>query len=191
MRRSWAGIARTRGPQRAVLPAAYPRAGIDPADIQFIEGHGAATATDDLAELSALLEVFGPRGYASHRCALGSVSAIIGDTRAAAGIAGLLKTAFAMTADVIPPSTGCVRPNPLLLGAGRPSACHPRPSSGRRPRSSWRPSTAWAPPLTQTRRDRVPSTSCCAASATSPTARAAGVSHPCCLRPPGATRPSP
>jgi enediyne polyketide synthase len=104
-------------PQRAVLPAAYRRAGIDPADIQFVEGHGAATANDDLAELSALLEVLAARGDAGHRCALGSVSAIIGDTRAAAGVAALLKTAFAMTADVIPPSTGCVRPNPLLRGA--------------------------------------------------------------------------
>jgi enediyne polyketide synthase len=104
-------------PQRAVLPVAYLRAGIDPADIQFVEGHGAATATDDLAELSALLEVLGPHGNASRRCALGSVSANIGDTRAAAGVAALLKTAFAMTADVIPPSTGCVRPNPLLRGA--------------------------------------------------------------------------
>jgi enediyne polyketide synthase len=107
-------------PQRAVLPVAYLRAGIDPADIQFVEGHGAATATDDLAELSALLEVLGPHGDASHRCALGSVSAIIGDTRAAAGVAALLKTAFAMTADVIPPSTGCVRPNSLLRGAATP-----------------------------------------------------------------------
>jgi 3-oxoacyl-(acyl-carrier-protein) synthase len=104
-------------PQRAVLPAAYLRAGIDPADLQFVEGHGAATATDDLAELSALLEVLGPHGDARRRCALGSVSANIGDTRAAAGVAALLKTAFAMTADVIPPSTGCVRPNPLLRGA--------------------------------------------------------------------------
>jgi enediyne polyketide synthase len=102
-------------PQRAVLPAAYLRAGVDPADIQFVEGHGAATATDDLAELSALLEVLGPRARgAADRCALGSVSANIGDTRAAAGVAALLKTAFAMTADIIPPSTGCVQPNRLL-----------------------------------------------------------------------------
>lgn len=102
-------------PQRAVLPAAYLRAGIDPADIQFVEGHGAATASDDLAELSALLEVLGPRpDSAANRCALGSVSANIGDTRAAAGVAALLKTAFAMTADIIPPSTGCVQPNRLL-----------------------------------------------------------------------------
>ena len=57
---------------------------------------------------------------ARHRCALGSVAANIGDTRAAAGIAALLKTAFAMTADIIPPSTGCVRPNRLLRGASGP-----------------------------------------------------------------------
>ena len=60
------------------------------------------------------------RQDARHRCALGSVAANIGDTRAAAGIAALLKTAFAMTADIIPPSTGCVRPNRLLRGGKAP-----------------------------------------------------------------------
>jgi enediyne polyketide synthase len=103
-------------PAQAVVPTAYLRAGIDPADVQFIEGHGAATATDDLDELATLAEVIGHRPAAAReRCALGSVSANIGDTRAAAGVAALLKTAFAMTADTIPPSTGCVQPNRLLL----------------------------------------------------------------------------
>lgn len=103
------------GSQLAVLHEAYGRAAIDPLDIQFVEGHGAATAAEDRAELTALLEVLGPRADSTgRRCALGSVSANIGDTRAAAGVASLLKTAFAMTADVIPPSTGCVRPNRLL-----------------------------------------------------------------------------
>ena len=114
--------------QRAELPAAYLRAGVDPADIQFVEGHGAATAADDLAELSALLEVLGSRATgAGYRCALGSVSANIGDTRAAAGVAALLKAAFAMTADVIPPSTGCVRPNRLLRGDAVPFRFLERP----------------------------------------------------------------
>jgi len=113
-----AGLA---APHAAALPVAYARAGIDPADIQFVEGHGAATADDDLAELTALLEVLGTRKTgARHRCALGSVAANIGDTRAAAGIAALLKAAFAMTADIIPPSTGCVRPNRLLRGGRGP-----------------------------------------------------------------------
>ncbi|HTR93699.1 MAG TPA: polyketide synthase [Trebonia sp.] len=107
--------------QQPELTAAYLRAGVDPADIQYVEGHGAATAADDLAELTALLEVLGSRATdPGCRCALGSVSANIGDTRAAAGVAALLKAAFAMTADVIPPSTGCVRPNRLLRGDAVP-----------------------------------------------------------------------
>jgi enediyne polyketide synthase len=102
----------------AVMAEAYRRAGIDPADIQLVEGHGAANAADDEAELAALLDVLGarPAGPAG-RCVLGSVTANIGDTRSAAGIAALLKTAFAMTADVIPPVTGCVQPAQLLRGA--------------------------------------------------------------------------
>jgi enediyne polyketide synthase len=117
----WHAAGPGEAPPAAALPVAYARAGIDPADIQFIEGHGAATADDDLAELTALLEVLGTRkSDARHRCALGSVAANIGDTRAAAGIAALLKTAFAMTADIIPPSTGCVRPNRLLRGGKAP-----------------------------------------------------------------------
>jgi enediyne polyketide synthase len=107
--------------QAAVRPA-YLRAGVDPADIQFVEGHGAATAAEDLAELSALLEVLGPRedGTRGRRCALGAVSANIGDTRGAAGIAALLKTALAMTADTIPPTTGCIQPHELLQGENAP-----------------------------------------------------------------------
>jgi enediyne polyketide synthase len=117
----WHAAPPGEAPHAAALPVAYARAGIDPADIQFVEGHGAATADDDLAELTALLEVLGTRkAGAGHRCALGSVAANIGDTRSAAGIAALLKTAFAMTADIIPPSTGCVRPNRLLRGGKGP-----------------------------------------------------------------------
>ncbi|HVT66508.1 MAG TPA: beta-ketoacyl synthase N-terminal-like domain-containing protein [Trebonia sp.] len=107
-------------PQRPLLAEAYLRAGVDPADIQFVEGHGAATAMEDLAELSALLELLGGQVDGDGHCPLGSVSANIGDTRAAAGVAALLKTAFAMTADVIPPSTGCIRPNRLLRRTGAP-----------------------------------------------------------------------
>jgi enediyne polyketide synthase len=107
--------------EQTALRPAYLRADVDPADIQFVEGHGAATAAEDLAELSALLEVLGPReDGARGRCALGAVSANIGDTRGAAGIAALLKTALAMTADTIPPTTGCVQPHELLRGENAP-----------------------------------------------------------------------
>jgi acyl transferase domain-containing protein len=109
---------------RAVIRAAYLRAGIDPADVQLVEGHGAATADDDQAELAALLDVLdhadGANGGSTCRegaaggCALGSVAANIGDTRGAAGVAALLKASLAMTAATIPPTTGCVEPHELL-----------------------------------------------------------------------------
>ena len=98
------------------LNPAYARAGVDPADVQLLEGHGAATAAEDLDELSTLLDLLGPDA----RCALGAVSAVIGDTQGAAGVAALLKTALAMTAGIIPPATGCVRPHPLLVAEPAP-----------------------------------------------------------------------
>jgi hypothetical protein len=108
-------------PEPWAVRSAYVRAGIDPADVQFVEGHGASTARNDLAELSALAEVLGPRPTgAGAGCALGAVPANIGDTRSAAGIAALLKVALAMTAATIPPSTGFVRPHRLLAAEGAP-----------------------------------------------------------------------
>jgi acyl transferase domain-containing protein len=97
----------------ATLLKAYERAGVDPADIQLIEGEGAATASGDLAELTALSELY---GGARRAVALGAISASIGHARAATGIAGLLKTALAMAAGTIPPATGYVTPHPLLTG---------------------------------------------------------------------------
>jgi enediyne polyketide synthase len=102
-------------PEPAAIWPAYLRAGVDPADVQFMEGHGAATAAADLAELSALAEVLGSLAPgAPSRCAFGAVTANIGDTRSAAGVAALLKTVLAMAAGVIPATTGCVRPHRLL-----------------------------------------------------------------------------
>jgi acyl transferase domain-containing protein len=111
--------------QAAVIRAAYQRAGVDPADVQFVEGHGAATAAEDLAELTALLDVLGPRppdrrSNPRGGCALGAVSASIGGTGGAAGVAALLKTALAMAAATIPPSIGCVEPHELLRGGHPP-----------------------------------------------------------------------
>jgi enediyne polyketide synthase len=94
----------------AVLRA-YRRAGIDPTDLQLIEGEGTGTASGDLAELTAFAQLrHGSRATA----ALGAASAGIGYTRAAAGIASLVKTALAMAVGVIPPGPGCARQHPLI-----------------------------------------------------------------------------
>jgi enediyne polyketide synthase len=100
------------GSQLLALRRAYDRAGIDPADVQLIEGHGAGTATDDFAELTALAEL---RRGAHRVAALGSIKANIGHAKAAAGAAGLIKTVLVMGSDLIPPATGSSTPHPLLL----------------------------------------------------------------------------
>jgi hypothetical protein len=90
---------------------AYRRAGIDPADIQLIEGEGTGTAARDLAELTTFAQL---RRGGRTSAALGAVAAGIGYARAAAGIASLVKAALAMTAGTIPPGTGCARQHPLI-----------------------------------------------------------------------------
>ena len=121
------------------LLRAYQRAEVDPADIQLIEGQGTGTAAADSAELTALTQLRrGGRGVA----ALGAASAGIGYTRAAAGIASLVKTAVAMATGTIPPGPGCTRPHPLIAsGDGLlrlPARPEPWPdeSSGTRARPS-------------------------------------------------------
>ncbi|MBO0807815.1 MAG: polyketide synthase, partial [Actinobacteria bacterium] len=93
------------------LRRAYQRAGIAPEDVQLIEGDGTGTGSGDLAELTSLAEI---RGSAPGLAAIGSVKANIGHAKAAAGIAGLIKTVLSIAAGVIPPGTGCVRPHPLI-----------------------------------------------------------------------------
>jgi enediyne polyketide synthase len=101
--------------QRLALRRAYDRAGLDPARVGLVEGHGTGTEVGDLTELRALLEV---RGQAASPAALGSVKANIGHTKAAAGVAGFIKVVLALHHKVLPPTTGCTDPHPLLTEAG-------------------------------------------------------------------------
>jgi enediyne polyketide synthase len=99
--------------QYLALHRAYQRAQISPGDVQLIEGHGAGTAASDTTELSALAEL---RSDVRQVAALGSVKANIGNTKAAAGVAGLIKTVLAMSTGYIPPATGFSTPHPMLRG---------------------------------------------------------------------------
>ena len=86
-------------------------AGIEPADVQMIEGCGTGVGPADDAELAALAAL---RSGARHVAVLGSISANIGNTGAAAGAAGLMKAVLAITNGVLPPSTGVRTPHPVL-----------------------------------------------------------------------------
>ncbi len=101
--------------QLLAMQRAYERSGVDPADIHYLEGNGAGTRADDLAELTALGSI---RAGARRMAALGSVKANIGHAKAAAGAAGLIKTVLALGTGVVPPTTGAGRPHELISDGG-------------------------------------------------------------------------
>ena len=102
---------RPEGQIRA-LRRAYAKAGVAPATVGYVEAHGTGTAAGDLAEIQALTEVFAAAGVARGGCALGSVKSLIGHTKCAAGLAGLINAALALHHEVLPPTIGVVEPNP-------------------------------------------------------------------------------
>lgn len=103
--------------QALALRRAYALAGIEPARAGLIEGHGTGTAVGDRVELEALTEV---RGRGTDPAVLSGVKANLGHTKAAAGVAGLIKAVLAVESGVLPPITGCEDPHPLLCSDGVP-----------------------------------------------------------------------
>lgn len=99
--------------QLLALERAYRRAGFGADSVAYFEGHGTGTAVGDATELRALAMA---RRGASTAAAISSVKANIGHTKAAAGIAGVIKAAMAVDAQVIPPVTGCDTPHPEMSG---------------------------------------------------------------------------
>ncbi len=92
---------------------------IDPTSIELLEGHGTGTRVGDHTELQALHEVF-RRADKKKWCALGSVKSQIGHTKAAAGIAGLIKATLALHHKTLPPTINCDEPHPLLADPNSP-----------------------------------------------------------------------
>ncbi|MDI2128458.1 SDR family NAD(P)-dependent oxidoreductase [Yinghuangia seranimata] len=100
--------------QRLALERAYARAGYGPDEVAFFEGHGTGTAVGDAAELMAISEARRNADPGVAPAAIGSVKANIGHTKSAAGAAGLIKAIMAVNHRVLPPTTGCERPHPVL-----------------------------------------------------------------------------
>lgn len=102
--------------QVLALNRAYRRAGYGIDSVAYFEGHGTGTAIGDAIELQALSQARRSASDHAPAAAIGSVKANIGHTKAAAGVAGLIKAAMALQAKVIPPNTGCECPHPEFKG---------------------------------------------------------------------------
>ena len=99
--------------QLRALKSAYDQAGVDPATIELIEAHGTGTRVGDKIEFTALKK-FLPGCEKKNFCAIGSVKSMIGHAKAAAGAAGIIKSALSLYNKVIPPSLKAENPDPDL-----------------------------------------------------------------------------
>jgi polyketide synthase PksN len=80
----------------------YEKAGINPADISYIEAHGTGTKLGDPIEVKALTHVFEKYTKEKRFCAIGSVKTNIGHTTTAAGITSVIKVLLGMKHKKIP-----------------------------------------------------------------------------------------
>ncbi|RSM47505.1 erythronolide synthase [Actinoplanes sp. ATCC 53533] len=108
------GITRPEvGGYQLALRRAYERAGFGIDTVGLFEGHGTGTPVGDATELEALGCTRRAAG-ATEPAAISSIKGMIGHTKAAAGVAGLIKAAMAVHHEVLPPAIGCVEPHDLL-----------------------------------------------------------------------------
>lgn len=104
--------------QTEVIAEALAIAGCDPDSIDYVETHGTGTELGDRIELAALQRVIGDRRSGDHPCAIGSVKSNIGHLDAAAGIAGLVKTALMLSREEMVATPGFQHPNEDLARPG-------------------------------------------------------------------------
>ncbi len=124
--------------QMEALRRAYADAGITPESIELVEAHGTGTKVGDATELESLTKVFRAARSEGSWAALGSVKSQIGHTKAAAGVAGLIKAALALQQKVLPPTIKVSQPiseaapgcSPFYINTQKrpwlPRAAHPR-----------------------------------------------------------------
>lgn len=102
------------GGQMRVISDAIEVSGVSPESIGYVETHGTGTALGDPIEMRALTQAW--RHYTDRRgyCYIGSIKANMGHLGAAAGVAGLIKTALVLREARIPPLANFTEPNSKL-----------------------------------------------------------------------------
>ncbi len=98
--------------QERVMEEALARAGVSPADVDYLEAHGTGTELGDSIELRALASVYGREREPERPLLLGSVKTNIGHAEWASGMASIIKAIMAMGKGVIPAHLHFNEPNP-------------------------------------------------------------------------------
>jgi len=106
--------------QAECLRNAYRAAGVGPSTIELVEAHGTGTRVGDVAEAEALNTVYREARATGTWAGLGSVKSQIGHTKAAAGVAGVIKAALALHHKVLPATCKVDEPHPKMDLANSP-----------------------------------------------------------------------
>ena len=110
-RNEWIMAANPNG-QEAAIQDACLRAGIHPAEIDYVELNGTGLPKGDALEAKVLGEVVGNCEGRKDPCVVGSVKTNIGHLESAAGIAGIIKVALSLYNREIPPMLHLQEINP-------------------------------------------------------------------------------
>ena len=109
------GLTRPEAEGQAIaLARCYDRARYSIRTVGYFEGHGTGTKVGDTAELRAILDMRSRDGVQGEPAAISSIKANIGHTKAAAGLAGLIRATKCVAHGILAPATSCQRPHPLL-----------------------------------------------------------------------------
>lgn len=102
--------------QAIAIQRAYKNTPYKMSDIQFVEGHGTGTVRGDRAELEGIATAFAKSApnTKDRMCGVTSFKSIVGHTKAAAGIGGLIKAVMAVNQRILPPTASCLEPNEVF-----------------------------------------------------------------------------
>lgn len=96
---------------RNVMLAALEDAGMQPADIDYINTHGTSTPLGDIAEVKAILNVFGEHAYNLN---ISATKSMTGHCLGAAGVIEAIAAIKAVVHDMVPPTINHVTDDPEL-----------------------------------------------------------------------------
>ncbi len=113
--------------QLRALHRAYRQAGVSPAALGLYEAHGTGTPVGDRAEAETVTSLLRADGAAPRSVRLGSVKAVMGHTKVAAGLVSLAKVALALHHETLPPHP-VEQPLEALQDPASPLALDGRPA---------------------------------------------------------------
>lgn len=100
--------------QAALLRSVYAKAGIDPAQLDYLEAHGTGTAVGDPIETRSIGQALGQERDIGSPLPIGSIKSNLGHLEAASGVASLIKVLYCLRERQVPATIGIKKLNPNI-----------------------------------------------------------------------------